>query len=145
VRQILATNGYQIKQKQIDVSVGVLPETRADRVSMEQIMSNLLNNAIKFLDPNRPGRIEIAAESHFDENIFHVRDNGVGIEDMFIDSVFNMFKRTGKQNTEGEGIGLACARTLVRRHGGRIWCKAEPGVGSLFSFSISKIRTATES
>jgi signal transduction histidine kinase len=67
----------------------------------------------------------------------HVRDNGRGIAEEDMDKVFAPFRRAGKQDVPGEGMGLPYVQTLVRRHGGRIWCESELGVGTTFSFTIS--------
>jgi len=136
VRATLRTLAHQIEERQVKVTVGSLPEVIADRTSMEQIMGNLLNNAVIYLDPDRPGEIEITAECGDDETTFHVRDNGRGIAEKDMDKVFALFRRAGKQDVPGEGMGLAYVQTLVRRHGGRIWVESEPGKGSTFHFTI---------
>ena len=71
---------------------------------------------------------------------FHIRDNGRGIAAEDMDKVFAPFRRAGRQDVPGEGMGLAYVQALVRRHGGRIWCESEPGVGSTFSFTIPNHR-----
>jgi PAS domain S-box-containing protein len=130
--------GHQIKTRGIRMSVGDLPETAADRVAMEQIFSNLIGNAVNYLDPGRTGEIEIGGEGRPDENVFFVRDNGPGIKDCDVEKVFNLFERLGTDSVAGEGMGLAYVRALVRRHGGDVFCESEVGVGSKFTFSISK-------
>jgi signal transduction histidine kinase len=137
VQATLQTLAHQIEERQVSVTVGPLPEVVADRTSMEQIMGNLLTNAVMYLDPDRPGEIEVAAERDHDETTFHVRDNGRGIAEEDMPKVFAPFRRAGKQDVPGEGMGLAYVQTLVRRHGGRIWFESEPGVGTTFTFTIS--------
>jgi len=139
VQASLQTLAHQLKGCQ--VTVGALPDVIADRTSMEQVWDNLLGNAVKYLDPNRPGVIEITAQradvvSGDDEATFHVRDNGRGIAPEDMHKVFTPFRRAGTQDVPGEGMGLAYVQTLLRRHGGRIWCESEPGVGTTFSFTI---------
>ena len=138
VGDTLKSLGHQIKTRGICLSVGDLPETKADRVSMEQIFSNLVSNAINYLDPGRAGVIEIGGEGRLDDNVFFVRDNGRGIKKSNIDKVFNLFDRLDADCVAGEGMGLAYVRALVRRHGGDVFCESEYGVGSKFTFSISK-------
>jgi PAS domain S-box-containing protein len=132
----LETLAYQIEQRQARVTVGPLPEVVADRTSMEQIISNLLNNAVIYLEPGRAGEIEISGERNAEETLFRVSDNGRGIAQEDMDKVFAPFRRAGKQDVPGEGMGLAYAQTLVRRHDGRIGCESEPGVGTTFSFTL---------
>jgi signal transduction histidine kinase len=105
------------------------------------IFGNILDNAVKYLRPGVPGKIEIIAEANSEGTTFSIRDNGRGIPNEEIHKVFEMFRRVGEQDVPGEGVGLACVKTLVRRHGGRIWCKSEPGAGSTFSFSIPENNT----
>jgi len=136
VRDTLETLAHQIEQRQARVTVGPLPAVVADRTAMEQITGNILNNAIIYLDPGRPGEIEITGERNGDETIFHIRDNGRGIAPEDMDKVFAPFRRAGKQDVPGEGMGLAYVQTLVRRHGGRIWCESEVGAGATFSFTL---------
>ncbi len=136
VAETLRTMAHQISQRGVDVKVQSLPEIVADRTSMEQIMSNLLSNALNYLDPHRPGVMEMWSGRLGTDAAFHVRDNGVGIEPENFARIFEIFQRVRKLDVPGEGLGLACVRTLVRRHGGRVWCDSEPGVGSTFTFTI---------
>ena len=137
VQETLETLAHQIEERQVKVTVGPLPEMVADGTSMEQIMGNLLGNAVKYLDPDRPGEIEITAQRGDDETTFHIRDNGRGIAEEDMPKVFAPFRRVGRQDVPGEGMGLPYVQALVRRHGGRIWCESELGVGTTFTFTIS--------
>lgn len=138
VGKILDTLSHQIKQQGVRVTVGDLPVITADLVSMEQIFGNILTNAVLYLVTDRPGEIEISAEETADETIFHIRDNGRGIAKEDMDKVFAPFRRAGRQNVPGEGMGLAYVQALVRKHGGRIWCESEIGVGTTFTFSVPR-------
>ena len=135
---MLQALAYQINQRGITVTLGDLPVVAADLVSMEQIFGNILTNAVSYLDPERPGEIEISAERKADETTFRIRDNGRGIAKDDMEKVFAPFRRAGKQDVPGEGMGLAYVQTLVRRHGGRIWCESEAGVGTTFAFTIPR-------
>jgi len=137
VQAILETLAHRIEKRQVKVAVGPLPEVAADWTSMEQIMSNLLGNAVKYLDPDRPGDIEITGERDHEETTFRVRDNGRGIAEEDMPKVFAPFRRAGKQDVPGEGMGLPYVQALLRRHGGRIWCESKPGVGTTFTLTIS--------
>lgn len=138
VQDTLKALGHQIKVRGVHIVVGELPETAADRVAMEQIFSNLIGNAINYLVPGRAGEIEIGGEARPDENTYFVRDNGRGIKSGDVDKAFNLFERLGTDSVPGEGMGLAYVRALVRRHGGIVFCESQVGVGSKFTFSISK-------
>jgi PAS domain S-box-containing protein len=138
VEATLNTLAHQIEERQVEVRVGILPEVVADRTAMEQIMGNLLNNAVIYLDPARPAQIEVTGECNGDGSTFRVRDNGRGIAEKDMDKVFAPFRRAGEEDVPGEGMGLAYVQTLVRRHGGRIWCESEPRVGTTFFFTIER-------
>jgi len=137
VHRTLETLAYQISQGGIAVSVGDLPQIVADRIAMEQIHASLLGNAVNYLDPGRPGIIEVTGERLDGETVFRVRDNGIGIAKHDQEKIFEIFQRAGAHNVPGEGVGLAYVRTLVRRHGGRIWVESEPGAGATFVFTIA--------
>jgi PAS domain S-box-containing protein len=131
------TMSHQLQERRIEVIVGSLPQVVADRTAMEQITGNILSNAVKYLDSSRPGRIEVTAQANGAETTFRIRDNGRGIAAEDMDKVFAPFRRAGKQDTPGEGMGLAYVQTLLRRHGGRISCESELGKGTTFIFTIA--------
>jgi PAS domain S-box-containing protein len=144
VQTSLENLSYQIQERGATVTVESLPEVVADRTAMEQIMGNILGNAVKYLDPERPGQIEVTAETNNGEQIFHIRDNGRGIAEEDMHKVFAPFRRAGKQDTPGEGMGLAYVQTLARRLDGRIWCESELGKGTTFTFTIAQHRAERE-
>lgn len=137
ISDLMVSFAYQIKQQGIRVTVDPLPETRGDRFAMEQVFSNLISNAVQYLSPDQTGEISIGAEHHPDETVFHVRDNGRGIQFSDLTRIFDIFQRVGTANIPGEGMGLTYTRALVRLHGGRIWCDSVVGEGSTFFFSIA--------
>lgn len=134
--QVLALS-HQIKNGNIDVVVGNLPTVVADKTAMRQIFGNLLDNAIKYRDQSRPGKIEIYGESNLDYARFVVKDNGIGIQEKDFPKVFEMFKRIDPVSTPGEGMGLAYLKTLVKRHQGDLDFRSSFGQGSEFFFTIS--------
>ena len=138
VQDTLKSFAYQIKEDGVKVSVDNLPKTTADRISVEQIFSNLLGNALNYLDPERPGEIEITANCRVNETVFYVRDNGCGIKKSDLTKVFNIFERLNNNSVAGEGMGLAYVQALVRRHQGEVYCGSEYGVGSEFTFTLPK-------
>ncbi|MBX3086165.1 MAG: PAS domain S-box protein [Anaerolineae bacterium] len=138
VDKILASLGYQINQGKIKVHIGTLPAIVMDYLSLEQIFGNILTNAVTYLDPGRPGEIFIDGHVTEKETIFRIRDNGRGIAKEDMDKVFAPFRRAGTQNAPGEGMGMAYVQALVRRHGGQIWCESELGLGTTFTFTISR-------
>lgn len=134
--QLLALS-HQIKTGNIEIVVGNLPNIVADRVGMQQIFGNLLDNAIKYRDPSRKTKIEIFGQKEQDQTRFTVKDNGIGIKEKDNHKVFEIFKRIDTVSTKGEGMGLAYIRTLIKRHLGSIDFKSTYGVGSEFYFTIA--------
>jgi PAS domain S-box-containing protein len=140
LQDTLRTLAHQIESRKVQLTVGPLPHVVSDRTALEQVFSNLMNNAVVYLDPGRPGQIEVSAEETAEAFVFHVRDNGRGIAEEDMDKVFAPFRRAGPQDVPGEGMGLAYVRALLHRLGGRIECQSQPGVGTTFSFTLPKIK-----
>jgi signal transduction histidine kinase len=140
VQETVSGLAHQIESRNIALEIGPLPRITSDRAAVEQIFGNLLDNAIKYLDPERPGRIGVSAEETADATVFRVRDNGRGIAEHDMDKVFAPFRRAGVQDVPGEGMGLAFVKALLHRLGGRIGCESEPGVGTTFSFTLPRVR-----
>jgi signal transduction histidine kinase len=144
VKSILSSLAHQIEQRKTVVTIGELPTIIADKLAMEQILGNLLDNALKYLDPVRAGNIAISSEQNSEEIVIHISDNGRGIAQEDIPKVFEIFRRAGKNNVPGEGMGLAYVKTLVRRQGGRMWCESELEKGTTFSFTLPLSTAALE-
>lgn len=142
VQETLNTLAHQIAEKQIEVKIGPLPVIEADKLAMQQILGNLLNNAILYSVHGREGKIEITSETGLNQVTFHVKDNGPGIAPEDIDKIFMPFRRAGKADVPGEGMGLPYTQALVNRHSGHIRCRSKVGEGSTFTFTIP-ISTST--
>ena len=137
VENCLKSLQHQITTKKVTVTVSDLPNTSGDAVAVEQVFGNLIDNALKYLDPDRTGEIEIGGIEGISENIYHVKDNGRGIRAEDLKKVFELFKRAGKHtDIPGEGMGLSYVQAILRRHGGAIWLESEIGRGTIFYFSI---------
>ncbi|MBF0291424.1 MAG: GHKL domain-containing protein [Nitrospinae bacterium] len=142
VESVLESLSYQIEANGTQIRVGNLPDVEADDVSMEQVFANTISNAVKYLDPSRPGKIEISGQERENDTLFMIKDNGRGIAKEDFGKVFQIFRRAGKQDVAGEGMGLAYVQTIIRRHGGQIWLESEPDVGTTFFIAIPKTGAA---
>jgi len=120
--------------------LGALPPTRGDRVMIRQVMVNLLSNAIKFTRPRSEAVIEVGGAAEAEENIYYVKDNGVGFDMHYADKLFDVFQRLHLQTEfEGTGVGLAIVKRIIERHGGRVWAEGTVGEGATFHFSLPRI------
>jgi PAS domain S-box-containing protein len=125
-----------IHQTKAVITRDALPSVFVDPRQIGQLYGHLLSNAIKFKSRRRPV-IHFGAERKNGHWVLSVRDNGIGIDNRYADSIFEIFKRLhNKQDYSGTGIGLAICRKIVERHNGRIWLESEAGQGSTFYFQL---------
>ena len=135
---IAATLKHQTEEAGAEIVLGPLPNLVSDRIALEQVFGNLLENAVKYLEDGRPGRIEVRGRERGRLVVYEVQDNGRGVDARDMDRIFDLFRRAGRQDRPGEGIGLAHVRTLVRRLGGRITCESSLGEGTTFIIALPK-------
>lgn len=127
------------KQLKSNTQLNVLPmdEAFADSYLLRQVWENLISNAIKFSSRTETPVIEIGYEKHNGEQVYWVRDNGVGFDPVYSDKLFKVFSRLhGKKEFEGTGAGLAISKKIIEAHGGRIWAEAQLTKGATFYFSL---------
>jgi PAS domain S-box-containing protein len=110
---------------------------RGDLSLLRQMMVNLMGNAWKYTSGNPAARIEFGMDLVDGQEIFHVRDNGVGFDMAYADKLFGEFQRLHGPEYEGTGIGLATVKRIIDRHRGRVWAESKPGEGAVFYFSFS--------
>lgn len=137
IQRSLDTLRYEIDERGIEITLGELPDITVDPLSFEQIVGNILDNAVKYMDPSRSGRIEIEGAVLSAETQFSIRDNGLGIAEEDRPKVFDIFRRAGNSfGVRGAGMGMAYVKAAVRRLGGRIWFDSMPGQGTTFHFTV---------
>jgi light-regulated signal transduction histidine kinase (bacteriophytochrome) len=129
---------FAIGEADAEVIVDTLPAVLGDESQLKQLLTNLVSNAVKFHNDEKP-KIEISCTKDRNEWTFAVKDNGIGIDPRYHDRVFQMFQRLHTRDEySGTGIGLAVAQKIVERHGGRIWVESEQGRGATFYFTIPR-------
>ena len=133
---IVDTMQHQAGSKDTTITVETLPNITADRLALEQIFGNLVDNGLKYLRPGVPGQINITGWRSADSVLYQITDNGRGIAPRDQERVFELFRRAGDQTVPGEGIGLAHVRALVRRLGGTIACNSTLDVGTTFTVRL---------
>lgn len=121
------------------IRIDELPSLPVDRTLIVQTLTNLLSNALKFVETGRTPEIHVTAEPHEHHVVLGVRDHGIGIPEEFQNRIFVPFKRLqGRRDYAGTGIGLAICRKAVERHGGELWVESEPGHGSHFKLRLDR-------
>ena len=138
VDEVLDFLKISIAETGAQIDVGDLPCVRCDRTQIAQLLQNLIGNALKFCRDRKP-QIEISAGRNRAERTWEisVRDNGIGIEEEYLERVFVIFQRLhSREDYAGTGIGLALCKRIVERHQGKIWVESRPGEGTTFTFAL---------
>jgi len=129
-----------IEENKANIAHDLLPVVEGDTVQLTQVFQNLIGNALKF-HGREPPRIQVGALSRNGDWLFSVRDNGIGIDPRDFERIFVIFQRLHtRQEYPGTGMGLAICKRIVERHGGRMWVESEAGKGSVFFFTLPKIK-----
>ena len=126
-----------IPEQTLLLDIKTLPPARGDQSMIRQVFVNLLSNAIKFTRPKGAGVIEIGCMVKKNQNIYYVKDNGVGFDMRYAGSLFGVFQRHHTVDEfEGTGIGLAIVQRIIHRHGGKVWAEGEVNKGGTFYFTL---------
>ncbi len=137
VRSIRDTLEHPLQETGATITIdGILPDLVSDRVAIEQLFSNLIENAVKYQRPDTPGRIVLRGANKGGRAIFEIQDNGRGIDPRDHQRIFDLFRRSGSQDQPGEGIGLAHVRALAYRLGGTIDVASALGKGTTFTLDL---------
>lgn len=135
----------EILEAKPEMDFSHLPIIRGDRLRLTQLFQNLISNSIKYRQPGVPCKISVSALDRGDHWLFNVKDNGIGFDSSDADSIFEPFKRLSHvAKKPGAGIGLATCKEIVDQHQGRIWAESRLNEGSMFYFTISKVRKGAE-
>jgi signal transduction histidine kinase len=138
VRRVVDALRGTAAERKAEVVVGDLPRAWGDPTAVEQVFANLVGNALNYLDPARPGRVEVgaAADAGDGRRTYFVRDNGVGLPEAHLPKLFQAFQRLHPDKAPGEGMGLAIVRRILERLGGAIRAESAPGVGTAFYVTL---------
>ena len=137
VAAVLADLKPETEKRQIEWQIGRLPTVKCDPGLVKLVFANLLSNAVKFSRRQERSIIQVGQMSVKGEEVFFVRDNGVGFNMRYVDKLFGIFQRLHRQDDfEGTGVGLANVRRIIHKHGGRVWAEAEPYKGAAFYFTL---------
>jgi len=142
VQSVIGRIEFDIEKHNVELRVASdLPVVRCDKIKIQEVFLNLINNAVKFSSKNKvvPPRVEVGYNDTPEAHEFYVRDNGIGIDKKYHKEVFGIFKRLHTQEEyEGTGAGLSIVKRIIDDHKGSIWIDSEPGKGAAFYFTIPK-------
>jgi light-regulated signal transduction histidine kinase (bacteriophytochrome) len=142
VRQVLGDLRPEHEGRTIDLSIGDLPHCKADPALLKQVFVNLLANAFKYTRGRERAVIEVGGrrdDQRPGENIYFVKDNGVGFDMRYAHKLFAVFQRLHRaEDFEGTGVGLATVQRIIHRHGGRVWAEAGVNRGATFYCSLER-------
>jgi signal transduction histidine kinase len=136
ISEVISSLEFQIRETGATVEIGELPPCCGDETQIYQVFSNLLGNALKFLDPKRRGVIIISGKKEKEQVVYCIKDNGIGIAEKDKDAIFEIFLKLNPDDKRGEGLGLTIVRKILDRHGGKVLVESEPGKGSKFYVSL---------
>ncbi len=136
---ILSTELRAAAQREIEFRIAPLPSALGEETLIRQALFNLMANAVKFSGPKERPVVEVGGAGHNGENVYYVRDNGVGFDMRHSDKLFGLFKRLHTESEfEGTGAGLAIVKRVIQRHGGRVWAEGKVGTGATFYFTLPR-------
>lgn len=126
-------------EQKVRWTIGPLPVVHADIKTLRQVWINLLSNAVKYSSQKEVPAITVGHYFNNNEEVFYVKDNGVGFDIKYRDKLFRVFQRLHSADEfEGTGVGLALVEKIISRHGGRVWAEGVVGEGACFYFSLPK-------
>jgi light-regulated signal transduction histidine kinase (bacteriophytochrome) len=137
VQRIIDNLSTANADRQLRFHVGELPECQADAALLQQVFTNVLDNAVKYTRKRDAAEIEVGGEKRDGECVYFVRDNGAGFDMRYADKLFGVFQRLHRaEEFEGTGVGLAIVQRIIQRHGGRVWAEAAVDQGAKFTFTL---------
>ncbi|MDO8281900.1 MAG: ATP-binding protein [Thermodesulfovibrionia bacterium] len=132
---IVSDLNYRLKEAGADFEVADLPQCTGDREQIIRIFTNLIENAVKYLEPARKGKIKVTGCIKDNLSVYCVEDNGIGIAVDHQKQIFHIFHQLDPAKA-GEGLGLAIVQRMAERHGGKVWLESEAGKGSRFYVAL---------
>jgi signal transduction histidine kinase len=142
IRDVFEEQKSYVKNRSLKLILNGISPIRGDKAMIQQVLANLVSNAIKFSKNNKSAVIEIGVNVGKNENIYYVKDNGSGFDMRYVDKLFGVFQRLhSEKEFEGTGIGLSLVQRIIHKHGGRVWAEGEENKGATFYFTFPNKET----
>jgi len=135
VKDVISNYEYEIKEKDIELTIDELPGCYGDELQINQVFLNLIGNAVKYLDPDRPGRIKVFGEKRNGQVHYYVEDNGIGIPQQQKKRIFDLFHQNNPQKS-GIGLGLNIVKQIMEKHNGKIEFESKANQGATFKITL---------
>lgn len=136
IEKVCNSFSFAIQERNIALVAEKLPECKGDEVQVTQVFANLVENALKYLDPNRTGKVRIYGSVEAGYSVYCIEDNGIGIAENHQEAIFELFHRLNPKDSEGEGLGLTIVKQILERLDGRIHLESKIGQGSIFTVQL---------
>ncbi len=140
IGKVVNASEFQIKEAGPELDIADLPPCKGDAVQVNQVFSNLLGNALQYLDSERPGAIRISGRVEGERSVYCVEDNGIGIAPAHRQNIFEIFHRLDPAKSKGEGLGLTIVQQILARLSGAVWVESKPGEGSRFYVALPAVQ-----
>ena len=138
-KQVFQQLLIQAPERDLQLTVNDLPPALGDPNLINQVMVNLLANAVKYTRTGKTAVIEVGGRTEGSETVYYVKDNGIGFDERYAHKIFGTFERLHSADEyEGTGIGLAIVKRIIERHGGRVWAEGKVNEGATFYFALPK-------
>lgn len=137
INKIIEAMQFQVLQSNVEIVIGNLPNCKGDSLLINQLFTNIIDNAVKYLSPNRKGVINIFGTQKESSVIYQIKDNGIGIHPEQREKIFEIFHRLNPDSSiAGEGLGLAIVKRILQKHNGTIWLNSEEDKGCEFFIEL---------
>ncbi|MFT5726856.1 MAG: PAS domain S-box-containing protein [Desulforhopalus sp.] len=145
ITKVIGATEFQIKEAGVTLEVDILPTCLGDVHQINQVFSNIIGNAMKYLDPQRPGTIKISGRVEREQSVYCIEDNGIGMDQAHLNKIFEIFHQLDPMHSKGEGLGLTIVKRVLDGLDGTVWPESKIGIGTRFYVALPTGKIETQS